>query len=119
DPVHAAVGAQVLSGSFVVAGHGRFEATAVGDDAYAERLAKEAKRFATVRSELREGTDTILKVGTWALVPVGLLLVISQMNTTASLGDALRSSVAGVGAMIPEGLVLLTSMAFAVGAIRL
>jgi cation-transporting ATPase E len=109
----------VLSGSFVVAGHGRIVATAVGDDAYAERLAKEAKRFATVRSELRRGTDTILRIGTWALVPVGVLLVSSQLESSGSVPEALRSSVAGIGAMIPEGLVLLTSMVFAVGAIRL
>jgi cation-transporting ATPase E len=103
----------------VVAGSGRFAATEVGDRAYAARLATEAKRFTTVRSELRHGTDTILRVGTWALGPVGLLLVISQLRSTNSVTDALRGSVAGVGAMIPEGLVLLTSMAFAVGVIRL
>jgi cation-transporting ATPase E len=119
DPVHVGSGDRVLSGSFVVAGQGRYVATSVGDDAYAARLAKEAKRFTTVRSELRAGTDTILRVGTWALVPVGVLLVVSQLRTTSSVPDALRSSVAGVGAMIPEGLVLLTSVAFAVGVVRL
>ncbi len=109
----------VLSGSFVVAGRARFVATAVGDAAYAARLAREAKQFATVHSELRAGTDTILRVGTWALLPVGVLLVVSQLRSSESLGDALRSSVAGVGAVVPEGLVLLTSVAFAVGVIRL
>jgi len=119
DPVHKQPGDRVLSGSFVVAGQGRFEATAVGDAAYAAQLAREAKRFATVHSELRSGTDAILRVGTWALVPAGVLLVISQLRSSDSLGEGLRSSVAGVGAMIPEGLVLLTSVAFAVGVIRL
>ncbi len=119
DPVLVAPGQRVLSGSFVVAGEGAFVTTAVGDDAYAARLAQEAKRFTTVRSELRQGTDTILRIGTWALLPVGLLLVISQLRTTSSIPDALRGSVAGVGAMIPEGLVLLTSVAFAVGVVRL
>ncbi len=109
----------VLSGSFVVAGRARFVATAVGDAAYAARLAREAKQFATVHSELRAGTDTILRVGTWALLPVGVLLVVSQLRSSESLTDALRSSVAGVGAVVPEGLVLLTSVAFAVGVIRL
>lgn len=119
DPVLVQPADRVLSGSFVVAGQGRFVATEVGDAAYAARLTKEAKRFTTVRSELRAGTDTILRVGTWVLVPVGILLVVSQLRTSSSITDALRGSVAGVGAMIPEGLVLLTSVAFAVSVVRL
>lgn len=119
DPVHAGRGDRVLSGSLVVGGAGRVVATDVGPAAYAARLASEARRFATVHSELRQGTDTILRVGTWALLPAGALLVASQVATSRSLPEALRSSVAGVGAMIPEGLVLLTSVAFAVGVIRL
>ena len=108
------------SGSFVVAGDGRYVATAVGDDAYAARLAREAKRFTTVHSELRHGTDVILRVGTWVLVPVGILLVVvpaAQRRLVHQRRCAARSP--GSGAMIPEGLVLLTSVAFAVGVIRL
>jgi cation-transporting ATPase E len=119
DPIHKQPGDRVLSGSFVVAGQGRFTATDVGDDAYAARLAREAKEFTSVNSELRQGTDTILRVGTYALVPAAILLVISQIRSAPSLGEALRSSVAGIGAIVPEGLVLLTSVAFAVGAQRL
>ncbi|MGK2949969.1 MAG: HAD-IC family P-type ATPase [Acidimicrobiales bacterium] len=119
DPIDRHPGDPVLSGSFVVAGHGRFEATAVGDDAYAARLATEARRFALTHSELRAGTDQILRVGTFFLVPTAVLLVITQLRTSGSVFDALRGSVAGVGAIIPEGLVLLTSVAFAVGVIRL
>ena len=119
DPVAKEPGDRVLSGSFVTAGQGRFVATAVGDDAYAARLAKEAKQFTVVHSELRAGTDRILKVATWVIVPVGILLLISQLRSSSSVSEALRSSVAGVGAIIPEGLVLLTSVAFALGVIRL
>ena len=119
DPVAKERGDRVLSGSFVTAGQGRFVATAVGDDAYAARLAKEAKQFTVVHSELRAGTDRILKVATWVIVPVGILLLISQLRSSSSVSEALRSSVAGVGAIIPEGLVLLTSVAFALGVIRL
>ncbi len=119
DPVAKEPGDRVLSGSFVTAGQGRFVATAVGDDAYAARLAKEAKQFTVVHSELRAGTDRILKVATWVIVPVGILLLISQLRSSSSVNEALRSSVAGVGAIIPEGLVLLTSVAFALGVIRL
>ena len=119
EPVRRLAGELVRSGSFVVAGGGRYVATAVGDAAYAARIASEAKEFGAVRSELRQGTDTILRIGTWALLPAGVLLVVSQVRSADSLTDALRTSVAGVGAMIPEGLVLLTSVALAVGVIRL
>lgn len=119
DPIHKAPGDRVLSGSFVVAGSGRYQATAVGDDAYAARLAAEAKQFVLARSELREGTDRILRVLTWVLIPTAGLLVASQLNSNASFVDAVSGSVAGIAASIPEGLVLLTSMAFAVGVIRL
>src|SRR5690606_10369342 len=96
-----------------------YQATAVGDDAYAARLAAEAKQFVLARSELREGTDRILRVLTWVLIPTAGLLVASQLNSNASFVDAVSASVAGNAASIPEGLVLLTSMAFAVGVIRL
>src|SRR5690606_9536514 len=96
DPIHRAPGDEVLSGSFVVAGHGRYRATAVGDDAYAARLAGEAKQFALTRSELRAGTDRILRVLTWVLVPTAGLLVISQLNHNASFVDAVSGSVAGI-----------------------
>src|SRR5207253_3978748 len=77
DPVVKQRGDLVRSGSFVVAGQGRFVATAVGDAAYAAKLAKEAKQFTLVHSELRAGADAILKVATWVMVPVSVLLLIS------------------------------------------
>ena len=119
DPVAKRAGDQVLSGSFVVAGRGRVLATAVGDAAYAARLAAEAKKFKTVKSELRQGTDRILQVGTWLLAPTAVLLVFSQWRSSSSVVDAVRGSVAGIGAAIPEGLVLLTSVAYAAGVVRL
>ena len=61
--------AEVLSGSIVVAGSGRFQATRVGADAYARRLATEARRFTLVRSELVDGTNRILQLVQWAIVP--------------------------------------------------
>lgn len=120
EPVAKAVGDDVLSGSFVVAGAGRVQATKVGGSAYAMRLQEQARRFSLIRSELQQGTNWILRLVTWIMVPTGLLLVVSQLlRSHQSLADALRGSVAGVGAMVPEGLVLLTSIAFAVGALRL
>ncbi|WP_406297173.1 cation-translocating P-type ATPase [Embleya sp. NBC_00888] len=119
DPVHKKVGDQVMSGSFVAAGNGAFRAGRVGRDAYAARLAEEAGRFTLVDSELRRGLDRILTYVTWLMIPVGILLIISQLRTDDGLPNALRGMVAGLVTMVPEGLMLLTSVAFAVGVVRL
>jgi cation-transporting ATPase E len=119
DPVAKEPGDEVLSGSFVAAGGGRFRATRVGSQAYAVQLAEQARRFTLTRSELRAGIDRILRIVTWLIVPTAALLVVSQLRSNASLHDAIRGSVAGTVAMVPEGLVLLTSVAFAVGVVRL
>ena len=120
EPVERGHGDNVLSGSLVVAGTGTIRATSVGEAAYASRVEAQARRFRLIRSELQSGTNRILRWVTWVMVPSGIALAISQlMRSHQSLHDALRSSVAGVSAMVPEGLVLLTSIAFAVGALRL
>jgi cation-transporting P-type ATPase E len=119
EPVAKGPGDEVLSGSFVSAGSGRFRATRVGAQAYAAQLAEQARRFTLTRSELRAGIDQILRIVTWLLIPTAALLVASQLRSNASVRDALRGSVAGTVAMVPEGLVLLTSVAFAVGVVRL
>lgn len=119
DTVHKEPGSECLSGSFVAAGRGRYRATRVGADAYAVKLAQEAKRFALVRSELRDGVDWIIAGVSWAVGPVIALLVWSQMEAEEGFTEALRGAVAGAVGMIPQGLVLLTSIAFAVGVVRL
>ncbi|MBN2112790.1 MAG: HAD-IC family P-type ATPase [Acidimicrobiia bacterium] len=121
DPILKKAGDQVLSGSFVSAGGGRCRATRVGPEAYATRLAEEAKRFTLVRSELRNGINRILAVIAWVMLPTVTLLVWSQVQLGEHVGikEALRGTAAGIVAMVPEGLVLLTSVAFAVGVVRL
>lgn len=120
DPVHKQPGDPVLSGSFVAVGTGAQRATKVGGEAYAAQLAEEASRFTLVDSELRTGINTILKVITYLLVPAAVLIIWSQFRTQgADVDDALRGMVAALVPMVPEGLVLLTSIAFAVGVIRL
>jgi cation-transporting ATPase E len=119
DPVEKVEGNEVRSGSFVAAGTGRYRATAVGPDAYAVHLASEARRFAVTRSELIEGINRILTWVTWAIVPTATLLFISQLRNSSDWRRAVSGAVAGTVAMVPEGLVLLTSLAFAVAAIRL
>ena len=120
NPVVKALDDEVRSGSYVVAGFGRIRAVRVGGDAFAQKLQGDARRFSLVRSELQQGTNRILRMVTWVMIPAGVLLVTSQViRSGQSVNEALRASVAGVGAMVPEGLVLLTTLAFALGAIRL
>ena len=118
DPLDKHLGDEVLSGSFVVAGAGRFQATRVGADAYAAKLAAEARRFQLTRSELMDGINTILRIITWVLIPVSALLLWSQTRDH-DFSEGVRFTVAGVVAMVPEGLVLLTSIAFMVAALSL
>lgn len=119
DPVVKARGDGILSGSFVVAGTGTLRTTQVGEASFAGRLTEEARQFAMARSDLRSGIDRILRIVTWVLVPTAVLLLVSQLLHEQGLREALAGSVAGTVAMIPEGLVLLTSLAFAASVIRL
>ncbi|MFF3782688.1 HAD-IC family P-type ATPase [Streptomyces sp. NPDC001933] len=120
DPVLKQPGDPVMSGSFVVAGGGAFTATKVGREAYAAQLAEEASRFTLVHSELRTGISTILKYVTWMMVPTAIGLVISQLVVNDNnLKGSIARTVGGIVPMIPEGLVLLTSVAFAIGVVRL
>lgn len=120
DPIDKSVGAKVMSGSYVVAGSGAYRATKVGKDAYAAQLAAEASKFTLVDSELRRGIDTILKVITYLLIPAGLVTIYNQLfSSHQSWRTALNGMVAALVPMVPEGLVLMTSIAFAVGVVRL
>ena len=120
DPIDKKPGDPVMSGSFVVAGSGAYRATKVGREAYAAKLVAEASAFTLVGSELRSGIDKILGVVSWLLVPVGLLTIYTQLfRIGSSWRDGILGMVAALVPMVPEGLVLMTSIAFAVGVIRL
>ncbi len=119
EPVEKAVGHQVMSGSFVAAGAGHYRATHVGPDAYAARLADEARRFTQVDSELRTGVNKILKWLVIIIPPVSVLLLLRLLDTETRWEDALQGTVAAAVAMVPDGLVLLTSIAFLAGVVAL
>jgi len=120
EPVLAGAGYELKSGSFVAAGSAAFRATAVGERAYAARLAKEASEFRKPSSQLRAGIDRILKYVTWALIPVGVLTIVNQIwGRAEDWRKAVQGLVAAMVPMVPEGLVLMTSVAMAVGVIRL
>ena len=120
DPIAKDVGDTVMSGSFVVAGTGAYRATKVGREAYAARLAEEASKFTLVKSELRSGVNKILRFITYLLWPAGLLTIYTQLFTThTGWRESVLRMVGALVPMVPEGLVLMMSIAFAVGVVRL
>jgi len=120
DPVDKAPGDVAMSGSFVVAGSGIYRATRVGRDSFAAGLTEQAKKFQLTNSELRDGINGFIRFITFLIFPVGILLLISQLiRADLPVNEAIRGTIAGVVTMIPEGLVLLTSIAMAVAVISL
>lgn len=120
DPVLKKEGDILLSGSFVVAGSGFVLATKVGKDTYAAKLADEAKKFKLINSELQKSVNKIFKVIIWLVIPIGILLVATQLlSRKTTWQDAIIGAVTGIIGMVPEGLVLLTSATFIVAIIRL
>jgi cation-transporting ATPase E len=120
DSIAKDAGDKVMSGSFVVAGSGAYRATKVGREAYAAKLADEASKFTLVKSELRSGINKILQFITYLLWPAGLLTIYTQLFTTdVGWRRAVLAMVGALVPMVPEGLVLMTSIAFAVGVVRL
>ena len=109
------------SGSIVVAGGGRFQATARRAEAYATQLATEARRFTVTHSELVDGTNRLLRWIALIMLVVGPLLLWSQFRSkdNETWQDAVTGTVAALVGMVPEGLVLLTSLAFMVGVVSL
>ncbi len=119
DPVDKSVGDLAMSGSFVVAGSGMYVATRVGRDSFAAGLTEQAKKFTQTRSELRDDIAKFVRLTSFLIPPVGIILLISQLRANQSVDDAIRGTIAGVVTMVPEGLVLLTSIAMAVAVVRL
>lgn len=128
EPVPKGAGARVLSGSVVVAGSGLARATRVGALSFASELTVQARRFSLASSEIRAGTDRVLRWLLWALPSVALVVINGQMQALGGWDTAIRTgtwrsgavgAVASITAMIPLGLVLMSSVVMAVGALRL
>ena len=122
-PVKKKEGDQLLAGTSVVAGSGRMVATAVGECVYAQGLSEQARAFTRTVSEIQVSINRVLQVVSVMLLPVVALTFYSQNRIAGGSGgdwrEALVLSVASVIGMIPQGLVLLTSMNFAIGSATL
>ena len=128
DPVIKVAGDMALSGSAVVDGYGTARVHRVGAEAYASALTAEARRFSLVNSEIRNSINRIILYIAWALIPIILLVINGQMSAHGGWAAAIASgawrvavisAVASIVAMIPEGLVLLTSISFGMAAVTL
>ena len=120
DLVTKQPGDSLLSGSFVSSGVCRARLERVGEHSYAAKLTADAKKHKKPHSELMDALNKIIGVIGLAILPVGILLFLKQWQLLQiSVHDAVPTTVAALLGMIPEGLVLLTSVALAVGVIRL
>jgi cation-transporting ATPase E len=119
DNIIKEVSSSVMSGSFITAGEAYVEVTAVGEDNYSAKLTKEAKIEKRNPSELMNSLNMMIKILSILIIPVGIGLFLSQYKVTGSFKQTILGVSAAVVSMIPEGLMLLTSVAFAVGAANL
>jgi cation-transporting P-type ATPase E len=119
QPVLRQPGGEVRSGSFVTEGMGEYRVTAVGERSYAARIVGEARSFRHPRSPLERALNYLLLALVGVMVPLSLVLGYALRHRHTPLRQAVPTVVAAVVTLVPEGLILLTSLAFAVAALRM
>ncbi|HET9198132.1 MAG TPA: cation-translocating P-type ATPase [Solirubrobacterales bacterium] len=119
DGIQKREGDRVLSGSFCVSGSGDYEVDAVREESYAGQLAGEAKTFRHPPSPLQEEVNRVIIASTYVMLPLAAVLILSLKVRSVGLEEAAQTATAGLVTLIPEGLVLLMSVTFAVAAMRL
>ena len=128
EPVAKFESDALMAGSGVIAGSGSARVSRVGAETYSSRITLEARRFSLVKSELRNALNRIIKWVTWALLPIMAIVANGQMQAVGGWAKAIDSgawvdaavgSIASIISMVPQGLVLITSIAFAVSAMKL
>lgn len=119
DPVTKKKGDALYSGSFVISGSAVMQATKVGKESYTYQMALEAKQSTGIYSELIQMMTRLIRLLTFLIIPVGALLMMTGIDTGVHLDEVILGSTAAMIGMIPEGLILLTSVALAVGVIKL
>jgi len=119
DGIKKGEGDRVLSGSFCVSGSGHYVVDAVREESYAGRIAGEARAFRHPPSPLQEEVNRVILASTYVMLPLAALLILSLKLRSVGLESAAQTATAGLVTLIPEGLVLLMSVTFAVAAVRL
>ncbi|HEX5984815.1 MAG TPA: HAD-IC family P-type ATPase [Solirubrobacterales bacterium] len=119
DGIQKGDGDRVLSGSFCVSGSGHYVVDRVREESYAGQVAGEAKTFRHPPSPLQEEVNRVIVASTYLMLPLAALLILSLSLRNVHLEEAAQTATAGLITLIPEGLVLLMSVTFAVAAVRL
>jgi cation-transporting P-type ATPase E len=119
DGVRKGLGERVLSGSFCISGSGYYEVDAVREESYAGKLAGEARAFRHPPSPLQEEVNRVIVACVYVMAPLAAILLLTLNLRDVDLEEAAQTATAGLVTLIPEGLVLLMSVTFAVGAVRL
>jgi magnesium-transporting ATPase (P-type) len=119
DGIRKDVGDRALSGSFCISGSGRYRVDAVREESYAGKLAGEARAFRHPPSPLQAEVNRVIVACTWAMAPLAVLLLITFQLRGTDVVEAAQTATAGLVTLIPEGMVLLMSVTFAVAAVRL
>lgn len=111
---------KILSGTIITSGSGYAKVISVGKNNYANKLVKEAASIKDEDSYLQKTINNILKILTILIVPISILLFVTQYFTSGqSYSEAILGTVAGIIGMIPDGLVLLTSVALTAGVVKM
>ena len=119
DSVAKGAGDEVLSGAYCAAGSGDYEVERVGADSFAERMAAEARGTRAILSPLQQDINRVLKITVGAMIPLAIALGIALAVQDRGITTTAETAVAALVPLVPEGLVLLTSVTFAVAAVRL
>jgi cation-transporting ATPase E len=119
DPVRRTPGQEVLSGSFAVAGEGTYRADKVGPAAFAQHTAAEARRYRRTPSPLQQSIDRLIRILTGTALALCGLYVVLYLVRGFPLKDLVQMIAATITAMVPQGLVLMATLAFLLGAVRM
>lgn len=119
EPVSKIVGDRILAGSGILAGIGLARVTEVGRNTYSSQLLGQARVFSLVASELRQSLNKLILWISWALAPITAIVLYGQFQATDDRVDALVRATASIISIVPQGLVLITSIAFGIAAIKL
>ena len=120
NPILKKVGDTVLSGSFVISGKSKVQVIHVGKDNYTYKITKEAKYLKPIGSEIMKSLKKIIKIVSYIIIPIGIAFFLKQISLpNNTFQNSVVNTVAALIAIIPDGLMLLTSTVMALGVIKL
>lgn len=119
NPITKTKGDELLSGSYVVSGQALAQVVHVGEENYTYKISKDAKYIKPIGSEIMKSLKKIIKLISYIIIPIGILFFMKQMNVSNQIDKSIVNTVAALIAIIPDGLMLLTSTVMAISVIKL